>query len=257
MGHLQRDSVNLYYEEEGKGNHTFVFIHGTGGDNTHLQPVIHHIAKNAKAVAFDLRGHGKSDKPSQGYTIERFADDIQWACNKLGISRPILVGFSMGGNIALELATKEPNFASAVIILDSAFLYSENVLKIMQQYRSELFHNEFHEAIEKIIDSSCLPTDQHKKYVAKSFLTTPQFVWQSAFDSMLKWDQSVANKLSTCKIPILYIEAAHSIIDKERVKELCPQIVYGKVIGSGHFVALEVPNQVNAMIDRFVDIYVH
>ncbi len=73
---------------------------------------------------------------------------------------------------------------------------------------------------------------------------------------MLKWDQSVAAKLSTCKTPFLYIEAAHSIIDKERVKELCPQFVYGKVIGSGHFISLEVPDQVNAMIDRFVDIYV-
>lgn len=257
MKHLQHNSVNLYYIEDGKGDNTFVFIHGTGGEHTHLLPLYYHEAKRAKVLAFDLRGHGKSDKPLQEYTIEGFADDIQWACSQLGIARPILVGLSMGGNIAIELASRNPDFASAVIILDSAFAYSENVLRVMQQYRHDLHHTDFHTAIEKIIDNSFLATDKNKAMVAENMLNTPPFVWQTAFDSMLKWDQSIATKLSTCKIPVLYLEAANTIIDKARVQELCPQIVYGKVVGSGHFISLEVPDQVNSMIDRFVNINVH
>ena len=55
-----------------------------------------------------------------------------------------------------------------------------------------------------------------------------------------------------CRVPVLYIDAGTPNTDLSRFGELCPRLVTGKTVGSGHFVQLEVPEQVNAMIERFL-----
>ncbi len=85
-----------------------------------------------------------------------------------------------------------------------------------------------------------------------SLLSTPQYVWASAFEHMIAWDNQVAARLKHCKLPMLYIEAAKPLVDIEALHNLCPQLIRGKVVGSGHSLTLEVPDQVNAMIDKFL-----
>jgi pimeloyl-ACP methyl ester carboxylesterase len=69
---------------------------------------------------------------------------------------------------------------------------------------------------------------------------------------MLAWDSATA--AAACKVPVLYIDTGTPNADLQRFHELCPQLVIGKTVGSGHFLELEVPEQVNAMIDRFLAI---
>jgi pimeloyl-ACP methyl ester carboxylesterase len=57
-----------------------------------------------RVIAADLCGHGASDAPSRKYTVAEFADDLAWLCAELNVQRPVVVGHSMGGVIALELA---------------------------------------------------------------------------------------------------------------------------------------------------------
>ncbi len=57
-------------------------------------------------------------------------------------------------------------------------------------------------------------------------------------------------------MPVLYIEAAHRLADMDRFAALCPQLVTGTAVGSGHFLSLEVPEQINPMIDWFVSLHV-
>jgi hypothetical protein len=56
---------------------------------------------------------------------------------------------------------------------------------------------------------------------------------------------------------VLYIEAAHRLADLDHFAALCPQLVTAKAVGSGHFLSLEVPEQINSMIERFTSLYVH
>jgi pimeloyl-ACP methyl ester carboxylesterase len=70
----------------------------------------------------DLRGHGESDAPHQDYTMAVFADDLAWLCTELALMRPIVVGHSMGGNVALELAARYPGLPSSLVMIDSVVL---------------------------------------------------------------------------------------------------------------------------------------
>ena len=74
---------------------------------------------------------------------------------------------------------------------------------------------------------------------------------------MFAWNDKAVDRLKACKLPILYIEDhGGRYSDLALFSEVCPQLVVGKVVGSGHFPTLEVPDQVNAMIQRFIAVYV-
>jgi hypothetical protein len=71
----------------------------------------------------------------------------------------------------------------------------------------------------------------------------------STFESLFPWDVHRARECAeACKAPVLYIEAANRLADLDRLSSLCPQLVTAKA-GSGHFLSLEVPEQINPMID--------
>ena len=69
-------------------------------------------------MALDPRGCGKSDRRDSGYDIPTLADDVASLCRRLAISKPVVVGHSLGGMIAIELAAAHPSLASGIIAVD-------------------------------------------------------------------------------------------------------------------------------------------
>jgi pimeloyl-ACP methyl ester carboxylesterase len=111
--------------------------------------------------------------------------------------------------------------------------------------------------VRHIVADSCLPTDACRAQVEQTFLATPQHVLVSTFESLFPWDVHRARACAqACRVPVLYIEAAHRLADLDLLARLCPQLVTAKAVGSGHFLSLEVPEQINPMIDRFLSRYV-
>ena len=95
MGQLRRDGVALFYEEAGEGDPPIVLVHGWCCDHAYFAPQFEHFRRAHRVVAVDLRGHGKSDKPRQDYTIEMLADDVAWLCGELGLVKPVVIGHSI------------------------------------------------------------------------------------------------------------------------------------------------------------------
>ena len=84
MRQLVLDGVALSYEEAGES--PVLLVHGWCCDHTYFAPQFEHfVKKGRRVVAVDLRGHGRSDKPHQPYTMQVFADDIARMCERLGL----------------------------------------------------------------------------------------------------------------------------------------------------------------------------
>jgi pimeloyl-ACP methyl ester carboxylesterase len=69
-------------------------------------------------TTFDLRGCGSSDRREDGYDLPSLADDLAWLCAEIGVSRPVVIGHSLGAMIAIELAARHPSLPAAVIADD-------------------------------------------------------------------------------------------------------------------------------------------
>jgi DNA-binding SARP family transcriptional activator len=85
---------------------TIVAIHGSTMSAYTFTALAERLAPDIRFVAMDLRGHGFSEKPPAGYTVDQHVEDVRELIGQLGLRRPVLLGFSMGGAIAAFLAAR-------------------------------------------------------------------------------------------------------------------------------------------------------
>ena len=256
MNTLDRKGITLAYQEAGSGMPPVLLVHGFGCDHTFLLPQLRFLGDRRRTIAVDLRGHGASDAPKQDYTMAGFADDLAWISAQLNLERPIVVGHSMGGNIALELAARYPGLPAAVVLIDSIILPAETFSKSLRPLAEELKGPNYLVALQLAAPLLFLPTDsaEFRSEVLASIAKTPQHVLASSFPNhVTDYDASAAIEAS--RVPIAYIGAASPMADVNRFRQLRPDLIVGQTIGSGHFSPRLVPDQINAMLKRFIEIY--
>src|SRR5687768_4649086 len=116
---VQARSGSIFVDDAGTGDCPVLFVHSLAGNGGHWMQQLSHIRKNGCAVAIDLRGHGRSDLPTDGdYTLESAADDILAVADALGLDRIILVGHSMGAGIATVFAANRPDMVRGLVLVD-------------------------------------------------------------------------------------------------------------------------------------------
>ncbi len=113
------NGIKLYYEVNGTGQ-PLVLIHGLGSSTRDWEVQVREFSKTYQVVAFDLRGHGRSDKPAGPYTIPLFAADTAGLLKALGIQSAHIVGISLGGSVAFQFAVDCPAMVKTLTIVNSA-----------------------------------------------------------------------------------------------------------------------------------------
>jgi 3-oxoadipate enol-lactonase len=118
MPTLQLHDIRLYYEIAGQGD-PVVFIHGLGSSARDWEYQVPFFAPRYRVVVFDVRGHGRSDKPPGPYSVPLFAQDAAALIRALEAAPAHVVGISMGGMIALQLAVDEPALVRSLVVVNS------------------------------------------------------------------------------------------------------------------------------------------
>jgi pimeloyl-ACP methyl ester carboxylesterase len=255
MKTMKRDGVALAYEEVGTGTPPILFVHGWGCDHTVFAPQASFFSRAHRVVSVDLRGHGASDAPHQDYTMAGFVADIAWQCAQLGLERPIVVGHSMGGTVALELASRHPDLPAAIVLIDSVILPPASFIDAFRSFGIALRGQDYLEALQEGASSLFIATDDpaRKARLLASMANISQHVLASAFSNHVTEYDATAAALA-CRVPTAYIGAAVSMVDLVRFRAASPQLMTGQTLGSGHFSPLEVPDQINSMLLRFFSI---
>ncbi len=107
--------VRLYYEAFGAG-HPVVFVHGGAMSHEMWEQQVYALADRYRTVAYDLRGHGQSDKPAAGHTIARFVDDLAALVEALELQGCTLVCHGIGGYVGVQFAVQAPRLARLVLV---------------------------------------------------------------------------------------------------------------------------------------------
>jgi pimeloyl-ACP methyl ester carboxylesterase len=255
MPELKRDGVALHYEEAGAGSPSILLVHGFGGDRTHMTPLFEHFRASHRVVNVDRRGHGESDQPRQEYTIEGFADDLAWLSGALGLYKPVVVVHSQD-KIAFDLAARYPELPGALVVLDGPSFAPAPVEEAFNGLSAALRTPAYRDVLEQFLSNAAfLPTDDpiRKERIVNAVCSEEQWFLSSAWDNYLGYDLTSA--VARCEVPVLLVRGLFPS-DPERLRELCPQLVVGQTVGSGHFIQLEVPGQVIPMIERFLRVSV-
>jgi pimeloyl-ACP methyl ester carboxylesterase len=114
---VRADGLTLSCYALGKGD-PILLLHGLGASKITWLPVLAPLAQRYRVIAPDLPGHGESDKPRHEYTPRFYARVVRHLMDALGIERAAVVGNSLGGRVALELALRSPGRVAAMALLD-------------------------------------------------------------------------------------------------------------------------------------------
>jgi pimeloyl-ACP methyl ester carboxylesterase len=251
---LSRDDVALGYEEAGAGDPPLLLIHGWGVRRSIFGPLIRAMSGAHRVVAVDLRGYGESDAPMQDYSVEAYACDVAWLASELGVNRPVIVGHSMGGLVALEFASRFD--ARAAVILECHVAAPPAVATALQPALDRLETDAYQTTTGAVLDmllGKQFDATERARMVAYA-RGLPQHVLSRTLRASVAYDSQKAAARVCC--PILYVGSSTPYADIPRFRELCPQLVTGQLVGCGHYFPLEVPDQLNPMIRRFLDVIV-
>jgi pimeloyl-ACP methyl ester carboxylesterase len=101
------NGINLYFETHGAGR-PLILLHGGLGSGEMFGPVLPALTERHQVVAVDLQGHGRTADIDRPIDVRLMADDIAALIDHLGLDRPDVVGYSLGGGVALQTAAKYP-----------------------------------------------------------------------------------------------------------------------------------------------------
>ena len=222
--------IQLNFIEQGEGQ-PLILLHGNGEDSKYFTHQISHFSKKYCILAIDTRGHGKSPRGDKPFTIKQFAEDLNDFLNENGIAKAIILGFSDGGNIALEFAMKYPERVEK-LLLNGANLFPSGV-KPLYQWPIEIGYR-----IAKLFS----------KKSEKALRNTEML------GLMVNEPHIDPYELAALTMPVLVVAGT-----KDMIKESHTRLIYKSLpnaqltfIEGDHFVANKRPEMFNAAVERFL-----
>lgn len=191
--------IDVHYEIHGEGS-PLVLIAGLGSGVDLFARCIPVFSKDHKVVAFDNRGAGRSDKPDIPYSIEMMADDAAGLLTALGIERADVLGVSMGGRIAMDLAMRYPEMVRTLMLVSTT-------ARVTREARSSLSLR-FGKLTKRITGSGAFGESAQ-----------PYRAFKRQFDASTKFD--CTDRLGTISVPTLIMRGDRdTLAPKGLVEEL-------------------------------------
>lgn len=208
---------DLYFQDCGSGP-TLILLHGNGENSDYFKEQIKVFGKHFHVFAIDTRGHGRSPRGDEPFTIEQFALDLKEFMASQRIQKAHILGFSDGGNIALTLTLKDPQLVDR-LILNGANLSAGGVkrryqIPIVLAYRFLRLFSRISLKIKRKAELFRLMVEEPKiEASALSNLHSPTLVLVGKSDMIKKsHSQLIANSLPKARLAV--IKGDHFIAKK-------------------------------------------
>ena len=235
-------------------NSVILFLHGFMGDGHDFQAVIDLISEQFCCLIIDLPGHGATEvKQEQDYRITNVAQAIIELLQKLSIKQCFLVGYSMGGRIALYLTIYFPQYFKRVILESTSpglATKSERDRRIKQdlQLAEQLESQDYFLFLTQWYSNPLFASfRQHPNYhqaIARRLKNNPLKLAQSLRNMGTGMQPSLWHKLAANKIPLLLVVGELDrkfMVINQKIASLCCLSNLNIVKGSGHNVHFEKP----------------
>lgn len=239
--------LDLHVQRLGSGGPKVVLIHGMLYDSLAsyyftLGPAF--AAAGLDVIMYDLRGHGRSSRPSAGYRLEEHIADLSGLLDALDISEPVhLVGNSYGGSIAFGLAAAEPERVAGVIAIEA-----EPPVKAWSQRLGEgLAKAKPWLATDEAIDLIAEARGSHEARLSKS---ASKLLQQTTIAEDVFLSRTIDDGLADVRCPVLALYGDESVL-MEQVDHLRAQLAECRVVvlpEQGHSVLIERTAEVSAHV---------
>jgi pimeloyl-ACP methyl ester carboxylesterase len=253
----------LYYELHGPGQAPpLVLIAGRSSEHSAWIPNLRVLSKNYRVLIFDHRGVGQSSVPAPGYTIRNLAADTLGLMQRVGFERAHVIGTSMGGYIAQEMALLEPKRIGALVLagtVASSDPWLNNVWTMTASLAADETHRETRVRLSMLLNFS--PDFMNRADVLESLvqygMDKPPHQTLEGLQGHIAACRShdTRDRLGRITAPTLVLAGDQDVLmPLPRVRQVAQMIPGAKfeIIPGGHSFMTESPDEFNAAVDGFM-----
>lgn len=250
------NDIEIHYLRTGGDKQPVVMLHGLMGSGACWAPVTRVLAADFDVIMPDARGHGDSSAPQHGYRYPDHASDVVGLLRELCLSRPVLVGHSMGGMTAAVVASQEAVQLRALVLVDPTFLSPErqrevHASDVAQQHRAALAF-EKSELIAQARARNPLRSPELLDLQAEARLKTHL----NAFEVLTPPNPAYRDVVRAIRVPTLLVYGDQSpVVTCEMATELRainPHLCIEGVRDAGHALPFEQPEHLAELIRAFL-----
>ena len=251
------NNISLYYEIQGEGQ-PILFLHGLGSSINDWSNQVSYFAKNYQVITLDLRGHGKSDKPKGHYSVPLFSADVTQFIQTV-INKPVhIVGHSLGGMIAFQLAVDHPELLKSLTIINSgpSVIFPSLVSRVrflLRLLSVRIFGmHQISNALGKMLFPNPQQTQLRTQFIHRWMENDPH-AYLNSLHAFHSWD--VTAKLPTIQCPTLIMGSDHDYTPtayKAFYTHIMPNAELAIIPNSYHMATLDQPDEVNKTLDDFL-----
>lgn len=193
-GYAPVNSIELYYEIYGEGQ-PLVLLHGGVGAIEMFAPILPTLAEGRQVIAVDLQAHGRTADIDRPITYEAMADDVAALISHLGLEKADVMGYSLGGGTAQQVAIRHPKAVRKLVVVSSAF-------------RQNGWYPEVLAGMAQMGAASAEAMKQTPMYANYSRLAPRPEDWvvlQTKLGELLRMDYDWTEGVKTIQVPVLLV----------------------------------------------------
>jgi pimeloyl-ACP methyl ester carboxylesterase len=250
------NGIDLYYEELGSGP-PLLLLHGLGSSSRDWELQVPAFAATYRVIACDVRGHGRSAKPPSPYSVSGFAADVAALLGHLETGPAMVVGISMGGMIAFQLAVDAPEMVAKLVIVNSGpelilRTWGERIQGLQRLAVVQLLGMA---GTARFLAPRLFPMPEQeelRRTFTERWLENDKRAYMASLRALLGW--SVADRLGEIRCPVLVIAADQDytpVSAKEAYVAKLPRAELVVIPDSRHATPVDQPEAFNRAVLDF------
>ena len=249
--------LSTYYETYGEGE-PLLLIHGLGSSTEDWEWQVPVLRRAFTVVTYDVRGHGKTGKPVEAYSISQFSNDAAKLITALALGPMHVIGLGMGGMIALQLAVNYPNLMRSLVVVNSGpDMVPRTLRERLAIARQRMIVQTGGMAkMGRTLADRLLPRPEHAShrnaFVAR-WSRNDKRTYLRALDAMIGW--SIADRLGDIDCRVLVLAADHDDTPVARKRAYAARMRNASLVvipDSHHALPMECPEQFNHALCCFL-----
>ena len=250
--------LQVYYEQHGSAGDPVLLIHGLGSSVEDWEPQVNALRASFRVTAYDVRGHGRTAKPNEKYSMRQFAMDAAQLITQLGSGPTHVVGLSMGGMIAFQLAADRPELVKSLVIVNSG---PEMILRTWKEkfaiaQRRLIVRMMGMRKWGEVLSTRLLPLPEHgalRATFVERWARNDKKAYLRALDALVGW--SVSARLPGITCPVLVVSADQDytpVAWKQEYTSKMPHASLKVIPHSRHMMPVERPEQFHDVLIPFL-----
>ena len=252
--------MNLFFRESGQGA-PLVILHGLFGSSDNWFTLAKTFSRHYKVYLVDQRNHGQSPH-TEDFDYRLLTEDIENFLSSNSIVDPIVIGHSMGGKTAMNLAVKRPDLISKLIVVDivpkSYPVHHDHILDGLEAIDLNKLSSRME--ADQIL-SKFIPESEVRQFLLKNLSrkTEGGFEWKINLKAIENHIEEIGDGMQYAgkfEKPTLFIKGAksnyYSVGDEELIKSIFPKTTFS-TLDTGHWVQAEKPQEFAQTVLSFLN----